>query len=749
MYVKRRNAYKQLIKNKQTEYRQNKTKAIVENLGDSKIFWKQIRSLMFKPQIQNNIEKNAWVQHFKRIYSNDASDNVLQMPIPSPLLDGDADFEYLESEITPDEIRRSIKSLKTGKAPGPDTILNEMIICSADCVVHYLTKLFNAILDNGTFPSLWSKSVIVPLHKGGPFDVLENYRGISLTSTLSKVFLHIVNDRLQTWAEDKNLIGEEQAGFRKGYATTDNIFVLNSLIQKYLSRHKKLFICFVDFKRAFDSVSRKALGMALEYGKICGKIGQVIKSMYESVQCCIRCPEGNSEYFECTSGLKQGCKTSPVIFSFLMSIVSNMIIQKGKHGVQIMANDTELFTLLFADDLVLLSDTVPGLQNQLNTLKEASDYLGLTVNSTKTKIVVFRHGGYLAAHEKWYLGNERLEVSTQYKYLGVILSTRLCTNTILSDLVRRAKAASMQIIRSLRKLAFVKPEVVFKIFDSQVQPILLYGSEIWGLNSCKPIESVQMYMLKWLLNVDSRTPNTMIYGETGRYPLRINAALRSVKYWLRILRMDSERYPHKIYEMMKDSMRNQSNWASGIKDLLLQYGFEGVWSDQGVHNDLLFTNLLRERMIAKFKTDWMHDVQNSDRYSFYRQLKCVPYLEQYICALDKKVSKDAVTRFRLGISDLYIHKNRYSSTPCTTLCPLCWEEEEDEHHFLFYCPALYDLREKYILPHIVVDSTNDQLRSLFTTTENNVMRSVSMYLGQGFRRRSIAVEYPEQVCLNV
>jgi len=141
-------------------------------------------------------------------------------------------------------------------------------------------------------------------------------------------------------------------------------------------------------------------------------------------------------------------------------------------------------------------------------------------------------------------------------YIGVLLSTRLCT-MLFCMTVHRAKATSMQIIRSLRKL--VKPKIVIHLFDSEVRPILLYGSEIWEVNCCKPIESVQMYMLKWLLNVDTRTPNTMEYGETGRYPLRISAAWLSVKCRLRFLKMDSDRYLHKIYQMMKDSVRNRSN----------------------------------------------------------------------------------------------------------------------------------------------------------------------------------------------
>ena len=422
-----------------------------------------------------------------------------------------------------------------------------------------------------------------------------------------------------------------------------------------------------------------------------------------------------------------------------MSILSKKIIQNGKQGLQIVSNDVELFTLLFADDLVLLSDTVIGLQNQINNMRKASENLGLVVNTNKTKVVVFRRGGYLAARERWYLGDEQLEVVTQYKYLGVMISTKLCTNSMLTDLAQRAKAACMQIIKSLKKLSFVPPNVLFKIFDAQIQPILLYGAEIWGLDCCKHIESVHMYMMKWYMNVATRTPNTMVYGDTGRYPLRINAALRSVKYWLRLLRMDDERYPRQMYQMMFDSSGEQCNWVSRVKTLSLLYSFDREWSNQRVENENIFINRLKERMVLQFEEEWKSEVQNKSRFSSYKQIKQVCTVEPYLYALDKKPYRDAWIRFRLGISDLYVHKNRYNCNSYPTVCPLCMEEDEDENHFLFYCPAFFDLRKIYILPH-VREQTNNLFQSLFSTMEASVMRGVSNYLYQSFKRRRLAVE---------
>jgi len=142
-----------------------------------------------------------------------------------------------------------------------------------------------------------------------------------------------------------------------------------------------------------------------------------------------------------------------------MTSLTSEIRCKGKHGVQLMINDTELFVLLFTDYIVLVSPSVPGLQNQINNLKVAADRIGLKVNTQKTKVMVYCLGGHIANHEMWFLGNQLLEVVTKYKYLGLYFSTKLSSNVMLSDLANRAKIALSRVQRSLRKLVYVTPDV--------------------------------------------------------------------------------------------------------------------------------------------------------------------------------------------------------------------------------------------------------------------------------------------------
>ena len=121
--------------------------------------------------------------------------------------------------------------------------------------VKFLTTLFNHVFSSGIFPDIWTKSVIVPIYKKGDVHCVDNYRGVSLLSIVSKCYTSILNNRLYNWAEDCEKVTESQAGFRKGYSTTDHIFSLYAMTQKYLSKKGgKLYVVFVDLRRAFDSV---------------------------------------------------------------------------------------------------------------------------------------------------------------------------------------------------------------------------------------------------------------------------------------------------------------------------------------------------------------------------------------------------------------------------------------------------------------------------------------------------------------
>lgn len=151
-----------------------------------------------------------------------------------------------------------------------------------------------------------------------------------------------------------------QAAFRKGYRTADHMFVLNTLLTKFLTRKRgRLFCAFVDFKAAFDSIFRQGLLFKLRNRDIQGKMFKIIEAMYKEVKACVKVKDGGyTDLFECSNGLKQGSQLSPFLFIFFVSDLEKELKEGGTHGISI--GLIEVFHLLFADDLILVADSVRG-----------------------------------------------------------------------------------------------------------------------------------------------------------------------------------------------------------------------------------------------------------------------------------------------------------------------------------------------------------------------------------------------------
>ena len=555
-------------------------------------FWSTIRNLTTKRAPQCSITVDDWYHHFRNLFNcfedmdqnhTDAikenfvrDESILELDFE----ESQQDSEWLDDDISEEEVVTALRNIKNGKAAGPDRVIGEFLKYSMEFCIDYMVKLFNKLFTLGIYPGSWSESIIQPLHKKGDKDNPENYRGISLLNILSKVYSHILNRRLNDWIDEQNILEESQAGFRKHYSTVDHIFTMTALVQKQLLYHRKLYVAFIDFRKAFDSVVRSKLWGVLRKKGLAStsRMYNAITSMYFTVKARVRAGGDVTECFLCPRGVKQGEVCSPVLFSLFIDELAREMNEYGKHGVQLLPDLLEICILMFADDVCLISDSVSGLQNQLNVLLKTAKTLELTVNLEKSNIVVFRNGGYLSSNEKWTYGDVDMKVVNMYKYLGVLFSTKLSFSHALNDMSFRAKKDIVNIFRLFWSLSEKSPAIFFKLLDVQIQPMLMYGAEVWGLaTDLTVIERVHLFALKRFLGVSSRTSNDLVYGETGRYPLFVNIYVKVLRYWLKLLEMDPHRIPFKAYKMLVYiHEQNKNNWACSVCFLFYRYGLNHV-----------------------------------------------------------------------------------------------------------------------------------------------------------------------------
>ncbi|KAK3572845.1 hypothetical protein QTP86_008260 [Hemibagrus guttatus] len=232
-------------------------------------------------------------------------------------VEGVSSVEQKVDKIRKDEVRKALKRMKSGKAVGPDDILVEVWKCLGEAAVEFLTSLFNRVLESEKMPEEWRRSVLVPIFKNkGDVQSCSNYRGIKLMSHTMKLWERVVEARLRKIVE----ICEQQYGFMPRNSTTDAIFALRILMEKYRDGQRELHCLFVDLEKAYDRVPREELWYCMRKSGVAEKYVRVVQDMYERSRTVVRCTVGQTEEFNVEVGLHQGSALSPIPVCYGVSL---------------------------------------------------------------------------------------------------------------------------------------------------------------------------------------------------------------------------------------------------------------------------------------------------------------------------------------------------------------------------------------------------------------------------------------------
>ena len=186
---------------------------------------------------------------------------------------------------------------------------------------------------------------------------------------------------------------------------------------------------------------------------------RIVKSMYAEVKSCVRSKQGMTDYFQCSVGVRQGCMLSPFLFSLFINELNEMLAKAGHIGIQITQEMYDLFSLLYADDVTIFSDTPVGLQRLLNLLESFCQKWKMSVNMAKSQIIVFRRGGVIKKSEKWFYKGKEMTIVSYYKYLGLMLSSRNVwakATTTLADQARKSMGGIFRMVRNIGPLPYTE-----------------------------------------------------------------------------------------------------------------------------------------------------------------------------------------------------------------------------------------------------------------------------------------------------
>ena len=645
-------------------------------------------------------------------------------------------FEELNLPISLEEIKKGVRQLRNGASAGPDLFLNEFLKNGTNGLITYLHNLFNKIFEIGYFPERWAEGHIIPIFKKGDKNEASNYRGITLLSTIGKLFTRILNNRLNDWSEEYNIYVEAQAGFRKGMGTSDNIFVLNNLITHCLNNNNKLYCAFVDFTKAFDFVVRDILWFKLIKLGVRGRMLNIIKSIYSCVRSRVKHDNTLSEPFACNIGVRQGECLSPFLFAMYVNDLEAELALKGITGIDI--GILNLHILLYADDIILFGKSPEDLQNALNVLYDYCKRWKLTVNTNKTKILVFRKGGRLPNDLNFVYNNVSIEIVNKFCYLGVVFTSGGSNFETQKTLSGQALKAVFTLNKYLFNFTALTPLHKLELFDKLVSPILNFGSEVWGFYKSSAIETVHLQFCKKNLGVKQSTQNDFVYGELGRMNYQSRRYIIIIKYWLKVISSEESKYIKQIYNSMLNDLNLQplkQNWASSVKNLLSRVGFLHVWEAQGVGNENAFLNIFKQRIKDIFTQDWHSRLENSTRARCYLTFANFKY-QKYLDFLNIVKYRKCLSRLRLSSHRLEVEVGRWvkpNKIPYENRkCRIC-NVLEDEFHFLLECPLYDNLRKVYINKYYWRRPSMLKFVQLLSNEHGKTLKHLSVYIDKAFQ----------------
>uniref|UniRef100_A0A9J8AFQ2 ribonuclease H n=1 Tax=Cyprinus carpio carpio TaxID=630221 RepID=A0A9J8AFQ2_CYPCA len=700
--------YKVTLRRKKAQFLHDQFEEIEKSINSNK-FWDKWKLLNKSNQEDLAIQDGEiWKNHFQELYSSTEIQNSDQNEIIKKLDNLErsikANQNPLDFPITLKELEDKLRVLEPKKACGVDGILNEMLKHTEQNFKLAILKLFNDVLCVGFFPEIWNQGLISPIHKNG--DKLEpnNYRGICVNSNLGKVFCSILNTRLSDFLIKHNALSKCQIGFLPKCRTSDHIFTLQTLIDKYVHQNKsQIFACFIDFKKAFDSIWHEGLFLKLIDSGIGGKFYDLIKSMYTISQCAVKIGNKRTEYFPQRRGVRQGCSLSPTLFNIYINQLASVLEHAPIQGLTL--HDTEIKCLLYADDLVLLSPTKEGLQDGLDLLEDYCQTWALTVNLQKTKVMIFqKRSRPQGLTHTFTLSHRTIETTKTYTYLGLKITPTGNFTLAVNELKEKAQRAFYAIKRSIK--IDIPIQIWLKLFKSVIEPIVLYGSEVWGpsikfdfLNWEKhPIENMHLDFCKRILKVQRKTPNNGCRAELGQYPLLLNIQKRAIKFWKHLKMSDPKTYHYKALKHQE-----LSPTTSPLLQLVLRLT-EITLTEISQPQDSHTLSTIRPTQIIntekdKYVTHWTNTIKNQHKLECYSALNREYTMANYLSTVTDVKLRKTLTMYRLSEHSLAVETGRRRQTWLSheeRLCSHCiLGEIETELHFLTDCPKYQTIRYHY------------------------------------------------------
>ena len=469
--------------------------------------------------------RQRWKEYVEQLYDKDGKPDAKEMGLEE---ERDVMEDNVGPEILRREIEEAIKHTKRNKAVGVDGIPAEFLKILGKSGTNKIVDLCNEMYRTGEWPRDFVRTTMIPLPKKTNAVECEDHRTISLICHTSKVMLRVLTNRIESKA--KEFIGKTQFGFRKGVGTRDAIGVMRMLCERSLEHGNDVYICFVDFEKAFDRVNWIMLLEVLKDIGVDWRDRRLIMELYLRQEVVVRVADGESSPGIVGRGVRQGCLMSPLLFSIYAEKMMIEAMTSVEEGVMI--GGELLKDVRFADDQGMVAATEKGLQGIMDALHETATKYGMKINIKKTKtMVVSKQEGI---NVEILVDGQRLEQVKKFKYLGAtITEDGKCLSEIKVRIAmareafsKRKELLTRRISRDTRK----------RMVKTLVWPVALYGCESWTLTkeAIDRLNALEMWIWRRMERVSykDKTTNEDVLKQVAESRKLLQVVINRKKNWI-------------------------------------------------------------------------------------------------------------------------------------------------------------------------------------------------------------------------
>lgn len=471
--------------------------------------------------------------------------------------------------------------------------------------------------------------------------------------------------------------------------------------------------------------------------------------MYKKSELCIKVENRITPTFQSSIGVKQGDVLSPNLFKIFINDLPDIFL---KTSGAVNVNDNRVDCLMYADDIVILSETQDGLQERMNLLSSYCSKWCLNVNISKTNVVIFNKSGRLLKHPIFY-NNTPITVSTKYKYLGIIISNNGNFSQCKTDLYKKSMKACFKLQNCLSSSS-PSIDTYLHLYDHTIKPILTHGSEIWGMfstnsASCKKesnycfekifllghSELSHTKFLKYILGVNKKASNLAVMSELGRYPLYFSIILSMIKYCYRLEEQEKGLLFDSYICNKNLHLSNINTWYSSILYIMNELQLPNLKMKL-----CTISKLVKQKLTNSFNTYWNKEkinlvFSNKGKLDTYFSLKSCFGKEKYLFIKDFSI-RQSICKLRISAHPLNIEAGRYKKIPRSDRkCTKCSNEDiEDEKHFMIDCIFYENYRKPFFgsISHYNQNFKNMSNEAKFiwllTNEDERILKELGLYI---------------------